>query len=159
MAVVTRYASGAKDPNSITQDRLPAEEVQGHAKRLISTIEVVNGDNATSVYYLGRIPANARIGRGAVLLCDAIAGLTDIDVGTPYDPNCLLANNDPHAGSTAGISLSALFDIAVLNKPFYKNQTPTPAADPFGDLDIILTINHAPTAGGTVTVDIPYYTP
>jgi len=153
MAVVTRYASGIQDPAVKPADLLPSTEVAGHMKTLVSTLEAVIGDSATSVYKFGKIPSNARINTNSLLEYDALTALVDFDLGEKTTKDCLIDGQDIHlAGS---VDATKNVDIAKLNWPFWKIAGY--AADPGGELEVIGTLNAAaPTAGGTITLTLIY---
>jgi hypothetical protein len=156
MGIVTRYGSSSYDPTSTTQDRLPAEEREGHVKALCGTLEAVNGDSATSKYYVGSMPANARIDPESSLFFDAIAGATSVHLGTSDDPDCLVSALDAHLGGK--FSAVSAVDIANYGKPFWKLQAGV-TVDPVAHIPVFITVNNALTAGGTITWNLKFKTP
>lgn len=155
MAVVTRYGSAVKDPTSLTQDRIPAEESQGRSHSCKSTLEVVATDNATSVLLLASLPSSVRIHPTSKLYADAIAGFTSAKIGVAGALAGLMAITDIHAGGN--FNLAGAVDISLYNAPLWKQVGL--AADPGGKLDILLTIGADLGGAGTITADIGFSTP
>src|SRR5712691_1791902 len=79
MAVVTRYGSGYKDPASLKA--IDAVFAQATLRCISSHIDVANGDSATSIYNIGKVPSNAIIDPSSTMYYSAITGLTSLDVG------------------------------------------------------------------------------
>jgi hypothetical protein len=152
MAVVTKYASGYQDPSIKPADLIPAEETQGHNKSLVSTVEIANGDSATSKVYFGKLPSSARINTNSVLEYDAITGVVSFDLGGANSVNALMAAADIHLAGAKDATSNV--DIAKLNKPLWFLLGY--AADPGGELDIFGTLNNAATAAGTITLSLVY---
>lgn len=158
MTVKNYIASGATDPANPKQAALPAEEVQGHVKSLVSTKEILNTDSIASTVKFGSIPSNARILRNSALDHDAITGLTDFDLGIGQtvagvlivkSADCLI--NGATLASAGSKALTAI-DLAALPYPAWKLAGY--AADPGGFLDIVGTLNAAAGADGTVTLTL-----
>jgi len=159
MSVVTKYASGAYDPSaSPPTNPKPAAETQGHLRQLVSTVELANGDSATSQVFFGRVPSNARISILSRIDSDAVTSLTDFDLGvgqtaagafTMKDADCLINGADLHSAGNVGLSA---IDIADQTKALWQLAGYTD--DPGGDLDIVGTLNAATTAAGTLTLSL-----
>lgn len=150
MAVVTKYASGAQDPTVKPQDLLPNEEIGGELKLLVSTVEIANGNSATSVVHFGKVSSSARISIRSRIDHDGITGLTDFDLGDASNPDGLVNGADLHtAGNKSAVSA---IDIANLAKPLWELLGYT--ADPLTDIDLIGTLNQAATANGTITLSL-----
>lgn len=163
MGVKNYIASGAADPSNPKQQPLPAETTQGHVKVLVSTVEIANGDSATSTVKFGAIPSNARILRNSALDTDALTGVTDLDLGigktdggvlTVKNVNCLIDGADVH---TAGSKSLSNIDLAALPKAAWELAGYT--QDPGGKVDIVATLNAAATAAGTATLTLLFATP
>jgi hypothetical protein len=160
MAVKTYYGSAAYDPATQPRASLNTQVTAGKIWNLLSTKELANGDSATSTINMGRVSSCAIIKRSGRLYADAIAGLTDVDVGlgkagVVKDADCLLDGWDGHAG---GVSNLAAIDYADLATKCAW-QLAGYATDPGGDLDVFVTLNAALTAGGTITLDLDFQMP
>lgn len=165
MAVVIRKASCYVDVASPPIALLPAEvDGRGHAAPFVSTVEIANGDSATSQVYFGEIPTNARFSRYSAIDFDAITGVVSFDLGlgqgadreayVAKSVNCLIAAGDIHlAGSKAFTAV----DIANLPLPAWQLAGYTD--DPGGTLSVVGTLNNASTAAGTITLSALLQTP
>jgi len=112
-------------------------------------------------YVMARLPSNAVI-KEIKVLCDAITGGTDFDLGVNYPPNkggtvidadCLM---DGQTLATASKVLDGFAAPAIENR--YKElwEIAGLTADPCHNLDIVLTGNTVGTAAGDVVVEIAY---
>lgn len=153
MAVVTRYGSAAYNPS--VPSTLEGVERCGHVKRLGTTLEIANGDSATSTLNFGAVASNARLCGHSTLRFDALTGVTDFDLGTTGHVDLLVNGVDLHTAGSA-LAVSAV-DIANLGKPLW--QILGFAKDPGGSIDIIGTLNTAATAAGTITLELFFCTP
>lgn len=164
MGVVTYNGQGYSNPTtSQAPDRTFAESQD---KLVFSLVNVANGDSATSVAYIGRVPSDARFvfGENNVIL-PAIAGLTSLSVGLAKPAQDV--NNPPVSASAAQIAniLSATCLLNAVNVAAGGTFALGPttgnwkkrawelaglAADPGGYLDVIATIGNAAGAAGTL---------
>lgn len=85
MAVVTKYAGGAKDPTSVVL--VSPGLAEGRMRSInVPAFNVTNGDNANSKFYLGKIASSAiPIAGLSTLKHGAITGVSDADIGVYKD--------------------------------------------------------------------------
>lgn len=157
MAVVNLIGSNSRDlAGNAKADMVPGELNGGHRKSICGTAEIANGNSAASTILLGYIPSNARIDfAGSKVWMDAIAGVTDVDIGTVADPDCLMDGVDLHAGGAFNAVPTPV--IANYDKPFYLLQSGV-TADPLGKIAVYLTLKAAAGGAGTITWDIGFKT-
>lgn len=164
MAVVVRIGSAAIDPAAKNPQPIPAEVREGHVKQLCSTVEIANGDNATSQVKFGPVPSNARLMRNSTLDHDAITSLVSLHLGlgkvaggvlTMQSANCLMNAQDVHlAGNKAAIG-----NVDIANLPKAAWELAGYADDPGGNLEVVGTLNNDTTAAGTLTLTLLFATP
>lgn len=155
MGVVTKYSKGYPDPtNSLLPYSAKGEESIATLKRSFFKIAVANGDSATSVHKLGRIPSDAMISALSTFRCTAITGLTDYDIGFSYKGTKVgdaLVNGQTLA-SAATVSLVAAIASANLDKRVWELLGLS--RDPGGWVDLEGTMNAAASADGTIIGEI-----
>lgn len=153
MAVVTKYGDAARDPSVVPAVVIPSALTSARIRNFVSTLEVANGDSATSRLIFGALPSNARLfAAQAKIFCDAVAGVTDFDLGGVNDPDGLVDGADLHtAGSVSAVSAVAIEEYGL---PLWKLLGYE--ADPGGSLEIAGTMNTAATGGGTITLVLPW---
>lgn len=152
MGVVTKYALGFKDPNSIA---LPfAANAEGRVRCIASgPIAVANGDSIASKVYFGRIPSSAIILPVlSTIYHTGLTGVTDFDIGIEHDGTVIgadiLANGlDLH---TAG-SKAMLADVATTNLGKRLWDLAGASSNPGYEYDLVGTFNAAATAAGTIS--------
>ena len=124
-------------------------------------VGILAADVDTNQFRMARLPSNAVI-RSITVLCDAITGGTDYDLGIAYptskggaviDANCLM---DGQTLATASKVLDGFAAVAIENrsKAFWELAGLT--EDPAINLDIILTANTIGTVDGDVVIEIEY---
>lgn len=154
MAVVNRYSTAYPDPAT---SKLPNPLYRmANVYSMLAMAAVVSGDSATSVLYLGKLPAGAIILPRSTLHHSAITGVTSLHLGMTR-PDAAANNNLANAldVSSAGTkSLLAAVALADLHKPVW--QLAGFGADPSGELELIATLNQAATAAGTLLAEIVY---
>lgn len=133
-------------------------------KQLFFSFEKIAGDTDGSILRIGQISPNAKI-RSVLFACDAIAGLTDVDIGfykplsldgSEVDANCLKDGLDPHAG-IATLTEEYAPDAANVGKEAWAIAGVSAAdADKYGQFDIALTFNTGGANTGTVAGIIEY---
>lgn len=91
MAVVTKYAKGFKDPNSVA---LPEPVFAEGRSRVVVTgdVGITSGDSIGSKHYLGRVPSNAIILPGSTLYHGAAGTSVTYDIGVELDGTVISAN-------------------------------------------------------------------
>ena len=165
MGVVNKYASSARDPSVTPPSLKPVQIRAGHMKCLVGTVEIANGDSATSTVEFGEIPSSALILASSLLERDALTGVTSFDLGlgkyddasqafVAGDVNCLVAASDIH---TAG-SGSAVSAVDIANRGKRAWEIAGYASDPGGNLTVMGTLNTDATAPGTITLTLVYAT-
>ncbi len=156
---ITHNASGVK----ADVDR--GVRVNGGVVRQIPfSFEKAADDIDASVWRVGRISPYAII-RSVVFACDAIASLTEIDIGfykpketggDAIDKDCLKDGLDPHAG-IAALTEEYVPDPANVGKEAYLIAGLTAAeAIKYGAFDIAITGNTAGTDIGSISGIIEY---
>ena len=156
-AFVTQNAS------SVAVDKDVAARFCGSVKKEIHFSFEKGAESDGSIWRVGRISPMAKIKRIS-LACDAIAGLTDLDIGL-YKPlevggaviskDCFKDGLDPHAGMA--LTEEYLVAVADVGKEAYLIGSIAAAdADRYGAFDIALTGNTAGTNTGTISGVIEY---
>lgn len=145
------------------QSGIPEEwAIRGHGVRkayLQSTVAVTNGDSIGSTYCLFKnVPADVILSK-LDLEADAIAGLTSVSIGL-YDSvtgaaiaaGCYMNNVDIHAGSTKASPIDGMQALTHENtlQQLYLLASKT-LNTKAGNYDVVMTINAAATASGSVT--------
>jgi hypothetical protein len=167
MAVVDLYKNASLEPTAARR-RVPGQNFTGaKTVKLVQTFEVVAADDDASVYRVfANVPATMIL-LSMRLSCDAIANATDWDFGL-YLPNDgavvdkdLLADGmNVAAGFSRILALDALVtvDIANVNKNLWELARDGAGALAYtlqshpAAFDLVLTLNAAGTAAGTVTM-------
>lgn len=161
MAVETKY--GSRFMNDIANGKLTERAfLNGEVKTVIETVEVAAGAEATSKYYLGKLPSNAVIvpGLSKVYFDDlATTGTPTIDVGLEGagitdDDNCLADGIDvATAAGSADIYGGDISKIGARAWALVAGQS----VDPIEEFDVVVTLKDATVdSGGTVSVVIAY---
>lgn len=156
MAVVTKYGSGYRDPTSLKA--IDGIQRAAEIRQIKSKATVTNGDSIASSYRLGSVPTNAKINPGATLYYGAITGVATADLGLA-SPNggamvlqtALFTGQSLAAGGSVTLAAATGSGIATpanMDKAVW--QLAGLAADPGGELDVVLTI----TAAATATADV-----
>jgi hypothetical protein len=124
-------------------------------------IAILAADADTNQFRMARLPSNAVI-HNIKVLCDAITGGTDYDLGIAYPPNkggaVIDADNlmDGQTLATASKTLDGFAAVAIENRYKQLWELAGLTADPAHNLDIVLTGNTIGTADGDVVVEITY---
>jgi hypothetical protein len=150
MGVVTKYGTGYKDPAA--SKMVEAVYAEGSERSINSQIAIANGDSATSVYYVGRLPSSAIIDPRSMGYHAAIAGVTDFSLGFAGAVKALMSSVDTHSGGA--ISATSGVANADLNKRAW--QLAGLSSDPGGMLDIFATLGANASGAGVVTFKIGY---
>jgi hypothetical protein len=141
---------------------LPSSNNNGaDIKHVRAHVGILAADADTNNFRMARLPSNAVI-KDIKVLCDAITGGTDYDLGVAYptnkggaviDADCLM---DGQTLATASKVLDGFAAVAIENR--YKElwEIAGLAADPAHNLDIVLTGNTIGTADGDVVIEILY---
>lgn len=151
MAVVKKYARGYPNPDTNAK----AEAVFGGLplRMIHDTIAIASGDSATSTHYLGKIPSDAVLIKGASELThEAITGVTDFDIGFANDTDALADGLNIAAAGTK----SPLAAVTTPNLAKRAWELAGYSADPRKMLDVIATLNAAATAAGSVHYAIAF---
>lgn len=130
-------------------------------KFIRSHVAIAAADVDTNQFLMARLPSNAVI-RSITVLCDAITGGTDFDLGIAYPPSkggaVIDADNlmDGQTLATASKVLDGFAAVAIENR--YKElwELAGLTADPVHNLDIVLTGNTIGSAAGDVVIEIEY---
>lgn len=169
MGVVTYNGRGYSNP---TANVAPSKtDAEGQVRAIFSDIAVANGDSATSVAYVGRVPSDARFVFGGELINGAIAGLTSLSIGLAkpaqdvtnppvsataaqtaalLSATCLMNAVDIHVGGNFAIGPATgswkkrAWELAGL------------ATDPGGYLDVVATLNQNAGAAGVLEFHVLY---
>lgn len=160
MAVVTRYTNGYPQVTPAAGFGYQNNnwmENRANVRALTFNIAATNGDSATSVYKLGRVPSGSILLPESTLYCPAIAGATSISVGLDnlagtVSAACLMSA----VNISAGGSFSMLSAVAVANYNTKAWQILGLSADPNQLLDVELLINNALTASGAIAGFLKY---
>lgn len=148
MGIVKKYADSARDPSVVPAPVIPSAIVNGRNRSLVGTVEIANGDSATSIVVFGSLPSSARIRPSSKLFYDAITGVNSFSLGDASYPAALVNAADIHlAGSASAVSA---VDIAKYTQPLW--QILGYAADPGGLITLIGTLGFDATAAGTITL-------
>lgn len=142
MAVVTKYGSGARDPASLLA--LDNAVAQGVQRAISSQIAITNGDSAASKFYIGKVPSNALILPDSAYYHEAVAGVTDLDVGFENDPDALVDGDDVSSAGSQTLAGHGTFTAPNMNKRAW--QLAGLSSDPGGELDVFATLKAASTA-------------
>ena len=169
MAVVDTYGSrfmtGLDESTTFPPAKAGPGLMGGNVKCVVETVEVANGDSATSTYRLGRIPSNAIILPMSKLHYDDLqttgsptmdVGLFNIgnDDGITDDDNCLASAIDV-AGGAGSTSLNG-GDIANAGLPAW-DYVASQTEDPHQLLEVIATLKTVDIdLGGTMTLELYY---
>jgi hypothetical protein len=133
----------------------------GIIKHVRAHVAILAADVDTNNFRMARLPSNAVI-KDIKVLCDAITGGTDYDLGVAYTPNkggaiidgdCLM---DGQTLATASKVLDGFSAPAIENRDRELWEHAGLLADPNTNLDIVLTANTIGTADGDVVVEIFY---
>jgi hypothetical protein len=169
MAVVTTYGDGYRAAASPTGSQafpgVPAVKAEAHQKCIVSSVPVANGDSATSIYYVGRIPSDAILDPSSLVYATGIAGLTSMSVGLGASPapasplggwaaSPALFVNAQDWHTAASFSLTGNVSTANANKRMWELLGLT--QDPGGFIDVIATVNQAAGAAGTLQFFLKY---
>jgi hypothetical protein len=132
-------------------------------KRILFSFEK-GAHTDTSVWRVGKISPHAKI-VSIKLACDALTGLTDLDIGlykplsvggAAIDKACFKDGLDPHAGLST-LTEEYLVAIADVGKEAWQIAAIDAAdVDKYGEFDVALTGNTAGTAEGTISGIIEY---
>lgn len=150
MAVVTKYGSAYKDPAAIRP--VDAVFAEGVSRQVTSKASIANGDSATSIAYMGKVPSNAILSPVGNLYAPAIAGLTSVSLGFAGAAGALMNA----VNIAAGGAFPAMSAVAVANYTKRAWELAGLTSDPGGMLDVILTLGTAATAAGDVVLALPY---
>lgn len=159
--MTTVYNQGA---TSQLQNHTYGAAVLHRTQRHIITFEKPDDTADASVFRLGSF-STSLIPCKVVFMCDAIAGLTSVDLGfykrdggAVLDKDALMAAQDVHAGTRTLDGMGAV-DISNLGKTIADLLAATlsqTAQQQPGEVDLAITMNTAGTAAGTITVMIDF---
>jgi hypothetical protein len=154
MAQRTFLAAGIPDLTAAKPGKADVSVNHGALRTSCFVASFLNGDSIATSAVVGRLPSHARVTRHSEIHSSGIAGMTDVDLGVAENPDCLVDGATMAATATVkgasaipvGQEAKLLWELAGL------------ASDPKREMDIILTLNAAATAAGTVAVDLVYVT-
>lgn len=154
-----------QNASSVAVDKDVSARFCGATKKVVLfSYEKTAADTDASVQRVARISPFAKI-LSIKLGCDAIAGLTDVDIGL-YKPlevggavinkDCFKDGLDPHAGlSTLTEEYApALADVG--KEAYLIGSIAAADVDKYGAFDVALTFNTGGTATGTIAGTIEY---
>jgi hypothetical protein len=151
---VVDHNAGAKD----AADLEAAVLFNGGKLRCIPfSFEVAAADSDGSVYRFARISPMAIV-KSIMMISDAIAGMTDLEIGfykplelggTVIDQDCLKGSVDLNAG-LAALTEEYVPTIADVGKRAYELAGLT-AYEEYGAFDVAVTLNTAGSAAGTIS--------
>lgn len=152
MAVENYFTNNAVNVGNKLSPGKGVSEVQ----RVVGSTAVAAADDDGSTYLLGKLPSSFRPHQ-IKLMCDAITGGTDYDLGF-YDPDTgivvskdVLMNGQTLASASKTLDGMSAVDIANIGKTIAELLSLTPStAKPYYDL--VLTGNTVGTAAGDVVV-------
>ena len=142
MAVETRYGSGYRDPTKL--DPINSINRCAELRAVNSTVEVGDGDEPGSRYFVGYVPSNGLMDTGSMVLWDA-CGVT-ASLGFKGNPNAFGTYDMTAAGGgpiadvlSQDTDPGTNYGISDLDEPFWS-QANMPR-DPGGELELILTVD------------------
>ncbi len=168
MAVVDK-AGSLNNLSSVDTPNLNVSKAQTNGAKfqtIIETVEIASGDDNGSKYRVARLQANAVI-KEIKILCDAITGGTDYDLGiyeipetnsgAVIDADCFMDGQTLASASKTINGFNAV-DIANYGKQIWELTTGGTAISEATSkaVDIVLTGNTVGSANGTVTVQVTY---
>ena len=164
MAIVDK-AGSLNNLSSVDTPNLNVSKAQTNGAKfqtIIETVEIASGDDNGSKYRVARLQANAVI-KEIKILCDAITGGTDYDLGiyevpetndgAVIDKDCFM-DGQTLASASKTINGFNVVDIANYGKQVWELAGLTEATSK--SVDIVLTGNTAGSADGTVTIQVTY---
>jgi len=164
MAIVDK-AGSLNNLSSVDTPNLNVSKAQTNGAKfqtIIETVEIASGDDNGSKYRVARLQANAVI-KEIKILCDAITGGTDYDLGiyevpetndgAVIDKDCFMDGQTLASASKTINGFNAV-DIANYGKQVWELAGLTEATNKA--VDIVLTGNTVGSADGTVTVQVTY---
>lgn len=165
MAVTTLYGSRIMTglDNTVPPVLADPGEGGGEKRNWTETLETGAADSTTSVYYVAKLPSNARINPSSLIQHDALGATTcELDIGVYNDVGKSNITDDPDAindGIVASTAGSKVFikDYANGGKrlwEFVNGQTTDPKC--LLRIGIALTEANLSSGAGTITVSIDY---
>jgi len=157
MTQVTKYGRGYKDPNS---SLLPiAAYAEGRVRALASgPIAIANGDSIASKHYFGKIASDAiLLPFGCVLTHEAVASVTDYDIGIEKDGTVISANvladglDISSAGTKSGVAAVAAANVGKRLWEILGLST-----DPAVEYDVVGVMNAASSAAKSISLVLTY---
>lgn len=152
MAVVTKYGTGYKDPNS--QRLVEAIFAEATVKAINSEIKISNGDSAGSKYIVGRLPSDAIIDPFSTYQHTALTGVVDLDIGFAGGVIAADAADNLVDGDDVALAGSQTFaghgTLTTENSNKRVWELAGLVANPGGMIDLVATINAAATADGSI---------
>jgi len=157
---VTQNASSKKADVDVS-----ARSCGAPVKKLFFSFEKAATDINASIWRIGRLSPFAKI-VGIKLACDAIASLTDLDIGfykpkesdgAVIDKDCLKDGLDPHAGIST-LTDEYAPDPSAVGKEAWQIAGVSSAAEAakYGAFDVALTGNTAGTDTGSIAGILEY---
>lgn len=148
MGVVTKYGTGYKDPAAVKM--VEAVFAEATEKSINSQLAVANGDSATSIFYVGKVPSSALISPRSQVFGPAVASLTSFSLGFAGAPTALMNAVDIHTGGP----FSAVSAVGVANYAKRAWQLAGLSSDPGGMLDVFATLGADAAAAATIHAEI-----
>lgn len=160
MAVVSKYGTGSRDPSSLLA--IQGVYAAAESRTIVSQISITNGDSIASVFRIGEVPFDAILDPSSTYFYEAVAGVTDIDVGFRYpnggaviDADNLVDGDDissagsqtlaGHGTLTTANGIKRVWELAGLS------------SNPGGNCEIYATLNAASTATKVVNFFLRYF--
>lgn len=160
MAVVAKYGTGSRDPSSLLA--IAGIFAAAEARTIVSQIAITNGDSIASTFRIGELPADAIIDPDSAYDFEAVAGVTDLDVGFRYpnggaviDADNLVDGDDVSSAGSQTLKGHATLTTANGHKRAWELAGLT--SNPGGNLEIYATLNAASTATKVINFRIRYF--
>lgn len=136
--IVTRYGTGYRNPTS--PDAIDSVFRAAEIRAVNSTVEVGDGDEPGSRYFVGYVPSSGLLDAGSLVMHDA-TGLT-VQLGFKDNPNAFGEFDMSLQGGGPLVDLqdTAGTDVGIndLGQRFWEHAGL--ARDPGGELDVLLTV-------------------
>ncbi len=152
MAVVNKLADNMPDLEAAKPGKRAVVESHGVLRTSRFVASIASGDSATSTWVVARVPSDASLDKRSRIRTAGVAGLTDVDFGAATDADVLV--DGANLSAAADVDGVSALTLGALSQPLWSQLGLT--KDPRGEIDLILTLNTAATASGTVLVDLVY---
>jgi hypothetical protein len=152
MAIVTAYGTGYKNPASLSA--INTRNRGAESRAIVSVVTPTAGDNATSRYFVGTIPSNAILDPSSSVI-SGVTGFTAADLGFTNAGGGALLGAGLNLNAAAVLPLPLLQAAANIGKAAW--QVAGLAADPGGELDVVLVPSAGTGLAAPVAVILKYF--